>query len=125
MTVYDERGVPVVYRGEGQSIGLSQPLEFDPSESLNGESVLIHCKALSVAPDEEGRYACGIGASNLDEALKDVIGGFDQQHLHPAGESSDALHTPDWVASTHDGLATALADYYSCEKRDIAEVLAA
>jgi hypothetical protein len=122
LTVYDERNVPVVYRGEGQPLGLSQPLEFDPDESLQGESVVIHCKALAVAPDEEGRYASGIGASNLDEALKDVISGFDLGHLDPRGESSDAQHTPDWVASTHDGLATALADYYSCEKRNIAEV---
>jgi hypothetical protein len=123
LTVYDENGVPVVYRGDGQRIGLSQPLEFDPDESLSHESVVIHCKALAAAADERGRVSLGIGAENLDEALKSCIGAFDWYHLHPSGESSDAQHTPDWVASTHDGLATALADYYSCEKRDIAEVL--
>jgi hypothetical protein len=123
LTVYDERNVPVVYRGEGQSIGLSQPLEHDPGESLLGESVLIHCKALAVAPDEQGHVSLSIGAENLDEALKSCIGAVDLGHLHPAGRSSDAEYTSDWVASTHDGLGKALADYYSCEQRDIAEVL--
>jgi hypothetical protein len=60
LTVYDENGVPVVYRGEGQRLGLSQPLEqFDPDESLLGESVVIHCKALAAAPDEQGRVSLG------------------------------------------------------------------
>jgi hypothetical protein len=122
MTVYDNNGVPVVYLGPDKRIGLSQPLEHDPTESLVGESVVIHCKALAVAPDEQGRVSVGIGGENLDEALKSCIGAFDWYHLHPVGSSSDDQHTPDWVASTHDGLATALADYYSCEKRDIAEV---
>lgn len=125
MTVYNENGVPVVYLGEGQRIGLSQPLEHDPDESLLGESVVIHCKALTTAPQEQGRVSISIGGENLDEALKSCIGAFDWYHLYPSGSSSDALHTPDWVASTNDALASALADYYSCEKRDIAEVLAA
>jgi hypothetical protein len=64
-----------------------------------------------------------IGAENLDEALKSCIGAFDVHHLHPAGVSSDAEHTPDWVASTHEGLAAALADYYSCQAHPIAEVI--
>jgi hypothetical protein len=84
---------------------------------------VIHCKALAVAPDEQGSVSVNIGAENLDEALKSCIGAFDLGHLHPAGLSSDAQYAPDWVASTNDALATALADYYSCEQRDIAEVL--
>jgi hypothetical protein len=123
MSVYNENGVPVVYRGPDQRIGLSDPLEHDPDELLLGESVVIHCKSLSVAPEEEGIATFGIGAENLDEALKSCIGAFDLSHLHPRDESSDAQHTPDWVASTHAGLAAALADYYSCEARGIAEVL--
>jgi hypothetical protein len=97
------------------------PLEFDPDELVARRVGRDPLQGTGVAPDEKG-YASGIGASNLDEALKVVISGFDLGHLDPRGESSDAQHTPDWVASTHDGLATALADYYSCEKRNIAEV---
>jgi hypothetical protein len=104
VSVYDENGVPIVYRGPDQRIGLSEPLVHD-DELLLGESVVIHCKSLAVAPGEEGHVSYGIGAENLDEALKSVIGAFDIQHLHPPGESSDAEHTPDWVASTHAGLA--------------------
>jgi hypothetical protein len=121
VSVYDENGVPVVYRGPDQRIGLSAPLDHDPDEILLGESVVIHCKALP-GTGEEGAVTFSIGAENLDEALKSCIGAFDVHHLDPPGESSDAEHTPDWVASTHDGLAKALADYYSCQVRDIAEV---
>jgi hypothetical protein len=46
VSVYDENGVPVVYRGPDQRIGLSEPLEHDPDELLLGESVVIHCKRL-------------------------------------------------------------------------------
>jgi hypothetical protein len=121
VSVYDENGVPVVYRGPDQRIGLSAPLDHDPDEILIGESVVIHCKRVR-GTDEEAPVTFAIGAENLDEALKSVIGAFDVDHLDPPGESSDAEHTPDWVASTHDGLAQALADYYSCQVRDIAEV---
>jgi hypothetical protein len=93
VSVYDENGVPVVYRGPDQRIGLSAPLDHDPDEILIGESVVIHCKRLRDTA-EEAPVTFSIGAEN----------------------------TPDWVASTHDGLAQALADYYSCQVRDIAEV---
>jgi hypothetical protein len=121
VSVYDENGVPVVYRGPDQRIGLAEPLEHDPDELLLGESVVIHCKALPGTGDE-GIVTFSIGAENLDEALKSCIGAFDVHHLDPPGVSSDADHTPDWVASTHQGLAALLADYYSCQARDIAEV---
>jgi hypothetical protein len=121
VSVYDENGVPVTYRGADQRIGLSEPLEHDPEELLLGESVVIHCKQLR-GTRHEGQVAFSIGAENLDEALKSCIGAFDVHHLDPPGVSSDADHTPDWVASTHEALAEALADYYSCQARDIAEV---
>lgn len=122
MSVYDENGVPVVYRGPDQRIGLSKPLKHDADELLLGESVVIHCKRLR-GTGEDGLVTFSIGAENLDEALKSCIGAFDVHHLDPPGTSSDAEYTPDWVSSTHGGLADALADYYSCQARDIAEVL--
>lgn len=121
MSVYDENGVPVVYRGPNQKIGLSKQLKHDPDELLLGESVVIHCKRLR-GTNENGSVTFSIGAENLDEALKSVIGAFDVHHLEPAGQSSDAEHPPDWVASTHKELGKALADYYSCDLLDIAEV---
>jgi hypothetical protein len=122
VSVYTENGVPVVYRGPNERIGLSEPLDHDPDEILLGETAVIHCKRLN-GSEEEGAVTFSIGAENLDEALKSCIGAFDVHHLHPAGESSDAEHTPDWVASTHGDLAGALADYYSCQARPIAEVI--
>jgi uncharacterized membrane protein len=122
VSVYDENGVPVVYRGPDQRIGLSGPLEHDPGELLLGEAVVIHCKRLR-GSGETGTVTLSIGAENLDEALKSCIGAFDVHHLDPPGVSSDAEYTPDWVASTHQGLAALLADYYSCQARDIAEVV--
>jgi hypothetical protein len=121
VSVYSENGVPVVYRGADQKIGLSKPLKQDPDELLLGESVVVHCKRLN-GTSEEGSVTFSIGAENLDEALKSVIGALDITHLDPAGQSSDAEYPPDWVASTHAGLATALADYYSCDNINIAEV---
>jgi hypothetical protein len=121
VSIYDENGVPVVYRGADQKIGLSKPLKHDAHELLLGESVVVHCKRLN-GTNEEGSVTFSIGAENLDEALKSVIGAFDVHHLDPAGQSSDAEYTPEWVASTHQGLAKALADYYSCDNLDIAEV---
>lgn len=122
MSIYDENGVPVVYRGPDQAIGLSKPLKHDPKALLLGDAAIIHCKHLA-GSGEEGQVSFSIGAENLDEALKSVIGAFDMHHLDPAGQSSDAHHAPDWVASTNSDLAKALADYYSCQTRDIAEVL--
>jgi hypothetical protein len=121
VSVYDENGVPIIYRGPDQRIGLSEPLEHD-DELLLGESVVIHCKSLR-GTGETGTVTFSIGAENLDEAVKSCIGAFDVHHLDPPGVSSDSEHTPDWVASTHDGLASALADYYSCQTRGIAEVI--
>jgi hypothetical protein len=121
VSIYNENGVPVVYRGPDQAIGLSKPLKHEEDESLLGEAVVIHCKHLA-GSGEEGQVTFSIGAENLDEALKSCIGAFDVHHLDPTGQSSDAQHTPDWVASTHAGLAKALADYYSCDNRKIAEV---
>jgi hypothetical protein len=54
VSVYDENGVPVVYRGPDQRIGLAKPLKHDPDELLLGESVVIHCKQLA-GTEEEGR----------------------------------------------------------------------
>lgn len=122
MSIYDENGVPVVYRGPDQAIGLSKPLKHDPDESLLGEAAVIHCKQMA-GSGEEGQVTFSIGAENLDEALKSCIGAFDVHHLDPPGESSDAKHTPDWVASTNRDLAKALADYYSCQTRNLDEVL--
>lgn len=141
MTIYDENGVPTLYRGPDQKVGLSEDgrdtvdkakdralraagkADADTGKHLLlGESVVIHCKQLA-GTSETGAVTFSIGAENLDEALKSCIGAFDVHHLDPPGVSSDADHTPDWVASTHKGLAGALADYYSCQARDIAEVL--
>jgi hypothetical protein len=64
-----------------------------------------------------------VGAETLDEALKTIIKSVDLAHIHPRDESSDHLHTPTWVASTHAQLGELLADYYSCELRDLSEVI--
>lgn len=93
-----------------------------------GHSVVIHNKA-PLGPDgqplEGGveQTHTGIGASDLDEAMKETIGGFDLSHVGLVGQSSDGEFTPDWVASTHPLLGKLLADYYDCELRDLAEVL--
>jgi hypothetical protein len=92
VSVYDENGVPVIYRGPDQRIGLSEPLEHD-DELLLGESVVIHCKSLR-GTGETGTVTFSIGAENLDEAVKSCIGAFDVHHLDPPGVSSDSEHTP-------------------------------
>lgn len=175
MTIYDENSVPILFRGEGQRLGLSQAghdevvaaheaaqeafvraaeaqAELTPDEladpdvpdpvaeahaehSLIAESVLIHnpapVTAIVTGPDGETivgadapRYTPhSVGASDLDEALKEVIGAHDLEHVGPAGVPSDHLYPPDWVASTHEGLARLLADYYGCEVRELSEVV--
>jgi hypothetical protein len=76
-------------------------------------------------PDGAGetRINASVGAETLDEALKSIIKSVDLAHTHPRDESSDHLHTPTWVASTHAQLGELLADYYSCELRDLSEVI--
>jgi hypothetical protein len=146
MTIYDANNVPVL-RVPGQKLGLSDEAHSAVEKAHNaaqkaiedagdreqltaaydkhyllGEFVLIHNKDM-LGTGEEGRTPISIGASTLDEALKECIGVFDA-HVGPENQSADHLHTPDWVASTHKPLARALADYYSCEVRDLSEALA-
>lgn len=158
MTTYDENNVPILEREPSSKLGLSadalktvrrahaaaqKALEEAPAAApddekaaaaanaardkhlLLGEAVIVH----NADPDDATKWAAfTIGASTLDEAVKDVIGAFDSSHLGPADQSVDHLHTPDWVASTHPALAKLLADYYSssghsCAVRELAEVL--
>lgn len=132
MTIYNENsGVPVLYRGDGEKIGLSdegrKTLEAASDEMLLGHSVVIELPntAGSDFPDGAGpgKVSVVIGAENLDEALKSVISSVDHAHIHPRGESSDHNFTPTVVASTHGDLGRLLADYYSCEHRDLSEVI--
>lgn len=141
MTIYDENAVPILFRGPDQKIGISEEgraavekaqasaqraIESDGVDAydkhlLLGEAVVIHCKKLR-GSEQEGKVTLSIGASTLDEALKECIAAFDLGHLHPADESSDQHFPPDWVASTHKDLGSHLADYFSCDLLPIAEV---
>jgi hypothetical protein len=148
MTIYDENGgVPVLFRGENQPIGLSHESHLavvDAHETaqaaienqgtaaydqhyLTGHSVVVQIPngAGNDFPDGAGeaRVNISVGAETLDEALKSIIASVDLAHIHPRNESSDHLHTPTWVASTHAQLGELLADYYSCELRDLSEVI--
>ncbi|MFL5845276.1 MAG: hypothetical protein ACJ762_11320 [Solirubrobacteraceae bacterium] len=137
MTIYSENGVPILFQLPGQMLGLSekawkaveaahaaaQEVAGDPEalaeHLLIGEAVVIHNKDAS-----KGDFTVtSIGASDLREALQEAIGGFDLAHIGERDVSSDAQLTPDWVASTHEELARLLADYYSCEVRDLSEVV--
>lgn len=118
--------------GSAASAVAADPSDDDAREALSavqakhyllGESVVVHNKAPAGGGEPSYTHFV-IGASTLDEALKEVIGGFDSGHLGAADESIDHVHGPDWVASTHKEFARLLADYYSCEVRDLAEVLA-
>lgn len=147
MTMYDEKAVPVLYRGPGQKIGLSEEahdtvekakasaqraiddkgVEAYDKHYLTGHSVIVDYPngAGSQFPDGAGggRFVANVGAETLDEALKSVISAVDLSHIHPRDESSDHLYPPNWVASTHKQLGELLADYYSCDLRDMSEVL--
>jgi hypothetical protein len=151
MTIYDERAVPVLYRGPNQRIGLSaerhealmdvhdtaqRALAAAPAEdseaqvaannehNLTGHMVVMHVPALANANGTEaGKMIAVIGASDLDEAVKESIATFDLAHLHPRDESSDHIYPPEWVASTDERLAATLADYYSCAQREIGDVV--
>jgi hypothetical protein len=150
MTIYDERNVPVLYRGPGQRIGLSAEQHESLTEThvqaqralesvaaddsaeqeaanadhlLTGHVVVMHVPALANTDGATaGRMTAVVGASDYDEALKEVIAAFDLAHLHPRNESSDHLYPPEWVASTDSRLAEVLADYYSCEQREIGDI---
>lgn len=141
MTIYDENAVPILFRGPDQKIGISEEgnaaverakasaqkaIEQNGTDAyakhlLLGESVVIHCPKLR-GSEEAGKVSLSVGASTLDEALKECIAAFDLAHLHPVDESSDHHYPPDWVASTHKELGKHLADYYSCDLLPIAEV---
>jgi hypothetical protein len=95
-------------------------IEVEHKYLLIGHSVLIHNKDPRVGPEWT---PVGIGASDLDEAIKEAIGAFDLGHIGEVGVSSDVEFKPDWVASSHPLLGKLLADYYDCEQRELAEVL--
>lgn len=95
-----------------------------------GDSVVIHNKApVNVeegAPNAPDKTFVSIGASTLDEALKECIATFDSGHVR----EGDRTNTPDWVASTNDDLARLLAEHYNggkadgpCQPRTLSEVL--
>ena len=133
MTIYDENNVPVL-TGSGGRLGLSPEklkrveskkqaaLKAEPDDlrklELTGESVVIH----NADPSGPPFTSVVIGGSDFHQALTEAIGAHDA-HLGDPDSSQDHVYPPDWVASTHKELAEALADYYSCEVRDIAEVL--
>lgn len=143
MTIYSENAVPILFRGDNQTIGLSAKANAEVEKAaaaalaavedggsdalaehlLVGEAVVLHNP--DAAPDAPVRYVSfSIGGSSLQEALTEVIGAFDQSHVGDAGVAmQDHLHKPEWVASTHERLAALLADYYSAQVRDISEVL--
>lgn len=130
MTVYNENNVPILFLGEGRKLGLSDAgskavekakkaaLDSDSPKLLLGESVLIH----NADPDGPAFTSLSVGASDLHQAVTECIGAHDA-HLGAPDQSQDHLFPPEWVASTHKELAQHLADYYSCEVRDIAEVI--
>lgn len=161
MTIYDERNVPILFRGPGERIGFSaemyeivQKAHEAAQQALEEASKAVH--AASRYPDSEA-YAearehqaavieehlligdavvidnpdtdkapytlTSIGASDLKEAVQDSIGGFDLGHIGEDGVTQDHIFTPEYVASTNRLLAEALADYYSCQIRELNEVL--
>jgi hypothetical protein len=85
---------------------------------LIGEAIVID----NPDPQRADYTGHSIGASDLKEALQDAIGGYDRSHIGEDGVSSDQEFTPQWVASTHEDLAKALADYYSCKVIPLSEV---
>lgn len=138
MTIYSENAVPVLFRGPNQRIGLSEEgfaaisraHEAYLKAADNGDDLSKHLLTAEAVvldnPDTDDNgvdyTVVSIGGSDLQEALTEVIGAFDLSHIGNPGESSDHIHTPTWVASTHKELAKHLADYYSCEVREISEV---
>lgn len=135
MTAYDPNGVPILFLGEGRKIGISEAgskalakahgsalkaaeSDGDGPKLLIGESVIVH----NADPDGPPWTSIVIGASTLDEAVKEVIGAHDT-HLGDPEQSQDHIHPPEWVASTHAELAKHLADYYSCDVRKLTELV--
>jgi hypothetical protein len=138
VAIYNESGVPVLnlsddsqsfLDGEHQKAlqvweAATEDAELIPELRL-GERVFVHNKAPLNAPDGVSDISMFIiGAATLDEAVKDVVGGFDGGHV----KVGDHVNTPDWVASTDGDLARLLAEHYSrasgndCQVRDVSEV---
>lgn len=90
---------------------------------LAGHSVVIHNKAPRGGTDQESKTLVGIGASDVDEAIKEAISAFDLAHLGTPDQTSDTEYPPDWVASSHPLLGKLLGDYYNCDVRNLSEVL--
>lgn len=132
MATYNELGVPqlnlsnsskeYVEGVHAKALAAHEDPEVDATDHfLVGAGVVVHCPEHKFdGVPEAGRdwVAFSIGGSTLDEALKDVIGGYDQGHAH----GGDHTSKPEWVASTHEDLARLLAEHYECEVRDIYEV---
>jgi hypothetical protein len=138
VAIYNESGVPVLnlsddsrsfLKGEHEkAIDAWQAATADADliEELRlGERVFVHNKAPLNAPDGVSDITMFIiGAATLDEAIKDVVGGFDTGHV----KVGDHVNTPDWVSSTDGDLARLLAEHYTrasgndCQSRDVSEV---
>lgn len=128
MAIYTPNSVPIldlspeslalIQKRHDKALKAIEDPKVDATEHyLVGEAVWTHC------PDHqhEGVLAPGsdwvrhvIGGSTLDEALKDVIGGYDQMHA----QGGDHVNPPDWVASTDGELASLLAEHYTRASRN-------
>jgi hypothetical protein len=126
MAIYDENGVPILrlsaksqaYLDDLHQSYIDADADGTPDHFLTAESVVVHNPAPvgNVAGDTSAPdYTFfSIGASDMDEALKDVIGAFDTHHVR----ENDRVNTPQWVASTNEDVARLLAEHYNGGKAD-------
>jgi len=115
MALLDERGVPILDLSNSSKEfvdGRHQNYldSGDDEHLLTGAVVQLHNPSPVGAPDSEDVTVFTIGGETLDEALKSVVGAFDQYH---------ALQPPQWVASNDEHLSRLLAEHYRCEEKEL------
>lgn len=81
----------------------------DDSLLLTGERVYVHNPAPRDLPTPSVTTFV-VGGETLSEAAKSVVGALAFYH---------ATQVPDWVASTHDGLARIVAEHWSTPDHEV------
>lgn len=118
MAIRNENGVPelALSNSSAEFVDGKHQAALDPDNDeqlLTGTVVYVENKRPVGAADTPDVTMFVIGGETLDEALKSIVGTFEDYHGHD---------NPSWVASSHEDLAKLLAEHYGAKTKPMEKV---
>lgn len=120
MAILDDNGVPIMALSDSTKefvagVSAKQSDPEDDTPLLIGQVLVLENQRPVGAADTPDVTVFTIGAENLDEASKSVVGAYDGAHGHDK---------PEWVASSDADLANVVAEHYGAQVIDLNDVSA-